>query len=142
VRANQDDLGRKDCEKLVSKTVPDVRKRKVRLVVDRCNITCAERREWLDYLGQPSKNDVVCVFFDMSSEDCKRRAAGRVNHPTIREGGGARIIDELSKKLERPTDKEGFGAVVVVHSHEEADMLLRRYGVEKQDSGHPPAQSS
>jgi len=142
VRANQDDLGRKDCEKLVSKTVPDVRKGKVRLVVDRCNVTCAERREWLDNLGQPAKKDVVCVFFDVSSEDCKRRAAGRTNHPTIREGGGARIIDEIARKLEVPTEKEGFSAVVVVRTHEEVDTLLRRYGVEKHDSGNPPAQNS
>lgn len=139
VRANQDDLGRKDCEKLVSKTVPDVRKGKVRLVVDRCNIGCAERKEWLDIMGHPSKADVVCVFFDVSPEDCKRRAAGRTNHPTIREGGGARIIDEQAKKLDRPAEKEGFGKVEVISTFEDVGALLLRYGVELPDMG--PAQA-
>lgn len=130
VRANQDDMGRKNCEKCVSSTVPLVRKGQARLVVDRCNTTKAERHEWLDTMGNPPKGDIVCVFFDVPVEDAKQRAAARVDHPTIKQGGGARIIDEVAKRLERPTAAEGFGAVEMVRGFEDVDALLRKYGVE------------
>jgi len=129
VRANQDDLGRRGCEELLRRTVPLVRQGKSHLVLDRCHITKAERREWLDALGNPPAKEVTCVFFDSCAQDCKRRAAARPNHPTIRAGGGGRIIDAQAKQLERPETNEGFAAVEVVKSFEEAEDLLRRYGI-------------
>lgn len=128
VRANQDDLGRKGCIDLVQRTVPQVRQRKARLVVDRCNLVQGERAEWLDMLGSPAAKEITCVFFDLGAESCKQRAAARQNHPTIRAGGGGRIIDEQAKQLERPKTSEGFGAVEVVRNYQEAAALLRRWG--------------
>mmetsp|Transcript_110266 Transcript_110266/g.212512 ORF Transcript_110266/g.212512 Transcript_110266/m.212512 type:complete len:1400 (+) Transcript_110266:87-4286(+) len=130
VRANQDDLGRKGCEQVVSKVVPQVRQGNKKLVLDRCNITRSERKEWLDTMGNPAAKEVLCVFFDFSSTDCKQRAAARLDHPTIRSGGGGRIIDDQAKRLERPDKSEGFAAVEVVRSFQEASALLRRLGVE------------
>jgi hypothetical protein len=129
-RANQDDLGRKDCEKLVAKTFPLVKQGKARLVVDRCNGTRAERKEWLDTMGNPAKKEVVCVFFDYSAMDCKTRAASRLNHPTIKHGGGARIIEAQAKMFEPPAASEGFASVEIIRSFEEANALLRKYGAE------------
>lgn len=128
VRANQDDMGRKGCEELVSKTVPLVRQGQTHLILDRCHIAAAERKEWLDTLGGPAAKEIMCVFFDTEPEVCKRRAAARQNHPTIRAGGGARIIDDMAKQLERPQASEGFGSVEVIRSFEEAAALLKRLG--------------
>jgi hypothetical protein len=80
-------------------------------------------------MGNPSPKEVVCVFFDFGAETCKERAASRFDHPTIRAGGGARIIDEQAKSLEVPTVAEGFGSVEIVREFSDADALLRRYGV-------------
>jgi protein-tyrosine phosphatase/predicted kinase/tetratricopeptide (TPR) repeat protein len=130
VRANQDDLGRKGCEKRVSETVPQVRQGKIRLVLDRVNSTKEERKEWLDILGTPAPKDIVCLFFDTPTETCKERAAARLDHPTIRAGGGGRIIDDVAKKLQRPSKDEGFSVVEVVRSAEDAAVFLKRIGVD------------
>jgi len=127
-RANQDDLGRKGCEARVHDTVPLVRQGKTRLVLDRCHTNKAERREWLDTMGNPAAKEVVCVFFDTPASQCKDRAAQRLDHPTIRAGGGGRIIDDMAKRLERPATSEGFSSVEVVTSTEEAAALLRKFG--------------
>lgn len=129
VRVNQDDLKRKGCEDLLASTVPLVRQGKTKVVVDRCNITRRERGEMLDLLHKPLAKEVVCIFFDMPATDCKLRAASREDHPTIRKGGGARIIDEQAKRLERPDASEGFRSVEVVRTFADAEALLRSYGV-------------
>jgi predicted kinase len=129
VRANQDDFKRKGYEDLLRQTVPLVRQGKTHLVVDRCNSTKAERSEVLDMLGHPLPKDIVCIFFDFPASECKRRAAERENHPTIRKGGGARIIDAQAKQFESPEVAEGFGSVEFVRSFDDADRLLRKYGV-------------
>lgn len=139
VRANQDDLGRKGCIEVVSKVVPQVRQGNKKLVLDRCNITRSERKEWLDTMGNPGAKEVLCVFFDFPSADCKQRAAARLDHPTIRSGGGGRIIDDQAKLLERPDKSEGFTAVEVVRSFQEASALLRRLGVEVPEEPSQPA---
>lgn len=129
VRASQDDLGRKRCEELVRQTVPQVRQGKVRLVIDRCNLTASEREEWLNLMGDPPLKEVVCVFFDFPADVCKQRAAGRFDHPTIRCGGGGRIIDDQARMLERPhANEKGLGAVEIVRNFADAEALLRRYG--------------
>mmetsp|Transcript_116983 Transcript_116983/g.303290 ORF Transcript_116983/g.303290 Transcript_116983/m.303290 type:complete len:1405 (-) Transcript_116983:112-4326(-) len=130
VRANQDDFKRKGYEDLLRQTVPLVRQGRTHLVVDRCNLTKADRAEVLDMLGSPPAREVVCVFYDFPAADCKRRAAARENHPTIRKGGGARIIDAQAKQLERPAQAEGFSRVEVITSFQEAEALLQRYGVD------------
>merc|ERR1711904_201405 len=85
--ANQDDHGRKGCIDIVSNAKPLVKRGVKHLIVDRCNPTRAERREWLDLMGKPPAADVACVFFDCDVEDCKKRAAARFDHPSIRQGG-------------------------------------------------------
>merc|ERR1712194_99858 len=130
VRANQDDLGRKGCEALVKKTAPMVKQGQTRLVVDRCNLGKSERAEWLDLLNATSAKEVVLVFYDFSAEDCKSRAAARFDHPTIRPGGGGRIIDEQAKQLERPSAVEGFGSIEVITNFDQANALLRRFGAD------------
>jgi len=129
-RANQDDLGRKGCEKKVAEVVPQVRQGRTRLVLDRCNTTKMERKEWLDILGNPSSKDVACIFFDTPSEICKQRAAARLDHPTIRPGGGSRIIDDIAKRFERPSASEGFSAVETIKSADDAACFLQRIGVD------------
>jgi len=128
VRANQDDLGAKACMKLISETVPAVRRGTTHLIVDRCHLTRNERKDWLDKMGGPAAKEVSCVFFDCSAEDCKQRAAARMDHPTIRPGGGQRIIEDQAQKLERPEKSEGFGSVDIVRSFNDVKALLARLG--------------
>eukprot|EP00811_Abedinium_folium_P000231 NODE_1020_length_2648_cov_5.422451.p1 GENE.NODE_1020_length_2648_cov_5.422451~~NODE_1020_length_2648_cov_5.422451.p1 ORF type:complete len:741 (-),score=238.33 NODE_1020_length_2648_cov_5.422451:322-2544(-) len=128
VRASHDDLGRTACDELVRRMAPQVKNDEARIVVDRCNLTRNERATWLDKFLSPPAHDVACVFFDFTAEACKRRAAARLNHPKIRSGGrGDRIIEDQAKQLERPVAAEGFGAVEVVASFEDAAALLRHY---------------
>jgi len=129
IRANQDEQGGKGCRDVARRTVPLVRQGRARLVIDRCNPTKADRKEWLDALCGPPAREVTCVFFDKPVEDCKQRAASRIGHPTIKTGGGARIIESIVKVIEVPTTDEGFGAVERIRSFEESNALLARYGV-------------
>mmetsp|Transcript_59951 Transcript_59951/g.130029 ORF Transcript_59951/g.130029 Transcript_59951/m.130029 type:complete len:1381 (-) Transcript_59951:223-4365(-) len=126
-RATQDEQGRRGCADLVKRTAPLVRQGRAQLVVDRCHVSRAERQEWLDILAPAGQ--VTCIFFDCAAAVCKSRVALRTDHPTIRAGGGGRIIDEQAKRLEAPAKEEGFAAVEVVRSLDEAQSLLRRFGV-------------
>lgn len=85
-------------------------------------------------LGLPAAKDVICVHFDFAAELCKLKAAKRWDHPTIRAGGGARIIEEQAKVFEKPTTAEGFGLVEVVENYDQAAVLLRRFGAEGADA--------
>jgi len=123
------------CMKLISETVPGVQRGTAHLIVDRCHLTRKERKEWLDNIGGPAAKEVICVFFDVSTEDCKRRAAARMDHPTIRPGGGQRIIEDQAKKLERPEKSEGFGSVEVVRNSDDVAALLARLGASAPDTG-------
>lgn len=128
-RANQDEDGRDGCLDKVRKTAPLVRQGKARLVLDRCNLTQKERREWLEACGTPPAADVLCIFVDTPAEECKRRAASRKDHATIK-GSGGRVIDAQAKQLERPEKGEGFGKIEVVADAAQAAALLRRLGAE------------
>lgn len=125
--ANQDELGRKECIQVASRA-----SRKTRVLVDRCNLTSAERKEWLEYMHQPSRGGVALVFFDAPKDTCAERVRNRVDHPCIQQGKGGWIVEQLSGKMEYPTPEERmhlFGSVEFVSSFEQADALLRKWGV-------------
>jgi len=100
------------------------------VILDRCNATVADRREWLDLalIGKRDKG-VVAVFFDVAAQECKRRVAARTNHPTLPPGGrGDRAVESFAKMLQPPTTAEGFERVHVVHTFEEANALMSMFG--------------
>lgn len=136
LRVCQDECGglRSTCETEFSNAMlrPQFKGRHV--ILDRCNATANERRQWLD-LGLIGKRDkgVVAVFFNVSAPECKVRVAARTDHPTIPQGRGGRAVDSFAKMLQPPTKQEGFDRVYEVATFEDANALLMQWGA------RPPA---
>ena len=125
--ANQDTLGRKECVKVASRA-----NTRVRVILDRCNLTVSERKEWLGCMHSPPPGEVALVFFNVSTETSVARVHDRVNHPTIAHGKGSRIVKQLAEKMQPPTLEERksiFGTVETVSSFEQSDALLRKWGM-------------
>ena len=129
--ANQDDLGRKECARVASRASS-----KCRVIVDRCNLTVGERKEFFECMHSPPMSDLVLVHFAASDETCTTRAKLRIGHQTIAPGKGCpELVSQLEKRLEIPTDHERtkvFGRVETVRTWEEASSLLRKWGVRMQ----------
>jgi tRNA uridine 5-carbamoylmethylation protein Kti12 len=126
VIANQDKLGKKACVSLVSESV-----RQHRIIIDRCNPRESDRQEWIEILNYPSKNDTALLYFATCAESCIERAMDRIGHETIPEGCGERIINDLARRLEPPTEKEKnnvFGTVVKVENFEQCNEIFRSWG--------------
>ena len=64
-RINQDEQGRRECEGQIGMLV---KQRGVTVVLDRCNLTKVERKEWLD-LAHNSKAWVI--YFDVPEAECR-----------------------------------------------------------------------
>ena len=88
VRCNQDELGKKACMNLLSKHANGNKRNngKKHVIVDRCNITVADRNALMQLMFNPAPNDIACVYFDVSAEECCERIAKRQDHPTIKPG--------------------------------------------------------
>mmetsp|Transcript_15941 Transcript_15941/g.23960 ORF Transcript_15941/g.23960 Transcript_15941/m.23960 type:complete len:220 (+) Transcript_15941:79-738(+) len=125
--ANQDKLGKKECIKLVSENA-----KKHRIIVDRCNPMASDRNEWVNIMHNPPKSQTALLYFNVGSiEDSIERAANRTGHETIQEGGGGRIIQDMARRFEAPTEHEirnVFGTVQIVESFDECDDILRMWG--------------
>jgi predicted kinase len=129
VVANQDDLGRKQCIQVASRASS----RRTRVILDRCNLLEAERKEWWNCMHSPPPGEVALVYFTADADTCTERVQQRTNHVTIAHGTGARIVQQLSRRVESPTEDERkniFGNVYEVRTFQEANDLLRQWGVE------------
>jgi predicted kinase len=134
VVANQDDLGRKKCIQVASRA-----SNRTRVILDRCNLLEGERKEWLNCMHSPPPGDVALVYFGADADTCIQRVQQRINHATIAHGKGARIVQQLARRIEPPTEDEEkkiFGNVSKVRTFQEANDLLRQWGVED-DFGAP-----
>lgn len=119
VRVSQDDQGRKGAERAMCAHQC--------VLLDRCNHTAAQRREWL---ALAHNADAWCVFLDIPAEECAWRVQQRKDHPTLKPGVGAgRIIATMARELEAPTAEEGFSRVEHVTGQEGANQLLADWGV-------------
>ena len=132
VRCNQDELGKKACMNLLSKHA-NGNKRNIRkhVIVDRCNITVADRKALMELMFNPAPKDIACVYFDVSAEECCERIAKRQDHPTIKPGTPAskmKIVGSFRKRLEVPDLAEGFSHVYHLQTFEDADNLLMKFG--------------
>jgi len=125
---NQDKLGRKECVALAGRA-----SRHNRVIIDRCNLSKKERDEWVQIMHSPPKGEIALVHFSADCETCVSRAQARTDHETIPFGRGERIIQKLSKNVEAPTEEERrkvYGVVEFVHSFDESNDLLRRWGID------------
>lgn len=124
VRVSQDELGgRAAVESVLGSLGKDASKR---VVFDRCNETKEDRRYMLNLAFNP--RPAVVVYFDVDAETCEGRVAARTNHPTIPYGGGRGAVRSKAASFQVPSLDEGFDAVIVVQSFEEANALLCRWG--------------
>lgn len=125
IHINQDELGRKDCEKLFS-----LKAKSSPIILDFCNISKRERKEWLTAYKGISSKKVCGVFFNYDISICIERIKLRKDHPTISSGGsGIRILEEMSKKMEIPDKNEGFDELYLIHNQGDLNKFKTKYGI-------------
>lgn len=116
VYINQDILGRKEVTRLVSKHCKD----SSFVVIDRCNLTKADRKEWLSYFTDP----VWCIQFKILPEECYYRIEHRKNHPTLQGKGGISVVKMLLSKYEPVDNNEGFERIIDIESETFLNYVL------------------
>ncbi|KAG9086061.1 hypothetical protein FS749_003931, partial [Ceratobasidium sp. UAMH 11750] len=98
-----------------------------RAILDRCNPSSDERREWLK-LASWSQHP-VCVWFDYDPQLCIDRAQNRANHPTL--PSGPRVLTAVAsmrRSFRSPLNSwksEGFQGIAHVTSFEAAVELCQ-----------------
>ncbi len=126
IRVSQDEIRQKGkCEEMVGQYT---KKQGHTVILDRCNLTKEERREWM---GLAHKPKTWCIWFDVDFEECKYRITRRRNHPTVKEGTGTRILESLKGQLEEPDKSEGFEQIIIIRDVDEANELITSWGLEK-----------
>lgn len=137
VLVNQDQLGRNECEGCFLQAIKssDV------VVLDRTNLTAAERAYWLD-LSTLSPSQCLCIHLATPRFVCVERAKARKNHPTIREGGGSRIIADAEAKFEAPTSSERFAKIVTLEDEEDVRNYLKTWNCSRIELPAAPASAS
>ncbi|THW08064.1 hypothetical protein D6D25_07971, partial [Aureobasidium pullulans] len=137
---SQDELGsRTACLNALSNAMNSGRK----ILIDRCNPYVEDREQWLAHALHPT--NALCVWFDVDSELCVRRADARTNHPTIAPGRAKKIVHSFTKTFVKPSKKEKFACIARVPSSVAAYDLLLRLGVSKGDINNAatgPAEAS
>ncbi|WVW79538.1 hypothetical protein I302_101507 [Kwoniella bestiolae CBS 10118] len=123
-RISQDESGsRRMCETGISRA-PSNTKQKV--LLDRCNTSSKDRREWLK-LSSNWVKDPICIWFDYDKNLCTSRAQRRIGHPTIQPGNRVRnAVEQMDRIFDRPTLEEGFRALCIIRSFEAALELVER----------------
>ncbi|KAG9125307.1 hypothetical protein FRC07_008165 [Ceratobasidium sp. 392] len=98
-----------------------------RAILDRCNPTSDERREWLKLASWAQHP--VCVWFDYDPQLCIDRAQNRTNHPTLPSGPRVRTAVASMRRSFQPPLKtwksEGFQGLAHVTSFEAALELCQ-----------------
>jgi protein-tyrosine phosphatase len=119
--ASQDEMGHDECERFWGR---NPRSGSV-CVLDRCNVTTAERKHWLD-IGH--RSSTACVFFNIDPAVCICRSAERLVHPTLPSSRAPRVIEELAGQLQAPLLSEGFCQIDEIRSEQDLHELIQRYG--------------
>ncbi|ATZ80467.1 dual specificity serine/threonine and tyrosine phosphatase [Bodo saltans virus] len=122
VRANQDELGKQDVFKIISDNMLN----KSIVIVDRCNITAVERKEFLSYLKMNQK--ALAILFNIPIDECIYRAQKRENHPTLKPESAERIISEISEKIE-PIVNENFDNIITISSSDDLNFILKSWNL-------------
>jgi len=124
IHINQDELGREDCEEIFSSNA----KSDCTIILDRCNLTQKERKEWLNCYKQLTQKKIVAICYNYDVNICIERAKNRHNHPTL-SGGGDKLIRQLATKFEIPTEKEGFDQIMIVNDEESLKKLEKKFDI-------------
>ena len=119
---NQDIMGRSSCESALLKFIKD----SDITILDRVNSTKKDRKSWIDNASLPPKN-CLCIYLSTPKFICLDRAKNRTNHPTIKKGGGQRIITDLDNNFEVPTIDEGFSNIIILEDEEDVRDYLKTW---------------
>lgn len=116
---NQDALGGKDSFEnalgLAGKSFS--RNGKYILIVDRCNARRKDRKEVLDLLYNPGRDEIMFVHFSTSEELCVQRIEQRFDHLTLKPNEGRRAVRHFREILEVPDQiSENVATLLVVKS--------------------------
>ncbi|KAG9324025.1 hypothetical protein KVV02_003504 [Mortierella alpina] len=136
VRISQDELGsRAVCERLLAQSMRHQQQSLVArgpkralpmtIVIDRCNPTMAERKEWYEVAFQP--DETAMVWFSADLEHCIERVDSRESHPTVGQGMGSKVVRSFAKSFESPSlSKEGgwCKTLIEVGDDDGCDRLL------------------
>jgi atypical dual specificity phosphatase len=139
VRVSQDEMGRKGVDVAVADAVVSASKNKdMVIIVDRCNVTQADRMEWLTRLKQGQK--AWLIWFATPTEECIYRAEHRKHHETLKGPRSGAVIGSLAKKFEIPNaSAEGFSQLIRLDDESQINHLLSTWNmpeivVDAQDS--------
>lgn len=125
---NQDIMGRKMCENSILHYIKD--KNSDITILDRVNYTIKDRKEWLKNT-QLDYKQCLCIYLNTPKFICIQRVKNRKNHPTIKNGGGERIIEDIFKKFEPPTTQEGFKEIIHLEDEEDVKNYLKLWKCSK-----------
>lgn len=112
-RINQDELGSRDrCLKLCNEALA----RGESIVIDRCNQTPHQRKEWIK-LGQIYQASIHCVYLEASPILASKRIFERKNHPTIKNYSIEKckaIVQQFNNQMIIPSFDEGFDSILMI----------------------------
>lgn len=113
---NQDIMGsRRNC----LKTMENLLKLNLDIIVDRTNINRQQRSYFINLAKQYKANEINCIVFKSSPEECIKRIQARKNHPTITEDFTVDKISDIVLKFvhsyEEPENHEGFNSITTIH---------------------------
>ncbi len=125
IHLNQDELGKKSCEEIFLTKI----KGSNTIILDRCNGTKKERKEWLDCTNNKNKINIVGIYFDIGLEQCLERIDQRKHHPTLFGSGGKKIIEKMYKTIEKPELSEGFDKIYLIKTDKDIDKIRSDFGL-------------
>jgi len=101
------------------------------VVLDRCNLERAERKQWVQ-LGGLRLNEVVTLHLDVPEAECISRVRRRgMHHPTLKAAStpeAAAAVQLHVERMEPPSEREGFRAIVRLKgAAAAAQELVRRW---------------
>jgi protein-tyrosine phosphatase/predicted kinase len=123
IRASQDDQGKQE---LLS-TIYDNASNQNLILIDRCNMTMTERKEFTSFLKLNQK--AWAIVFEIPLEECIYRAQKREDHPTLKPQSAERIITEMSKKYDNITEKEDFEEIIRIKLSDDLNFILQSWNL-------------
>lgn len=120
-RINQDEMGKKECYNQVGKLLAEKRT----VIVDRCNLTPDDRKEWLNYIGYGKK--AWCFHMSTPLEECKYRVTHRKNHETLSGKNALKIVESSALTFNKPSISEGYSKLIDMKDENSVNFYLESW---------------
>lgn len=96
------------------------------VIIDRTNFNAMQREPWLNFAAARGAA-CHCIVFDVSTQECCRRVAGRKTHEGGVQSVDMAVVHRLSQQLEKVTDKEAFARVRIVRTTADVEAEVQVY---------------